>query len=207
MTNNEFFSLVCAYLGIAVTPWRLRFFAIWAKYESDGRLLSQAFNPLATTQDRHRVAIGNWNSVGVKIFSNGNDGAQSTAETITNGFYPAIVRLLNEQSFVIGDPELRKNFTTWVGSDAYGLQLLTEAQGITDSKGGVSVEPDLSLEDVMRVLSKAKMKEWLRDGDELLTGYEDLQVRVGQLELLVSQLNDVLSVVKKLDTFLRTYNT
>lgn len=205
MTNNEFFSLVCAYLGLPVTPWRLKFFSLWARYESDGRLLSQAFNPLATTQDRHRVAVGNWNSVGVKIFSNGNDGAQSTAETITNGFYPAIVRLLNNQEFAIGDPELRANFTTWVGSDAYGLQLLTEALAITDSKGTVVTETDLTLEDVLRVLSKAKMKEWLRDGDELLTGYEDLQIRLGNLELLVSQLNETITIAKKLDQFLKSY--
>jgi hypothetical protein len=206
MTNNEFFSLVCAYLGLPVTPWRLKFFALWARYESDGRLLSMAFNPLATTQDRHGVATGSWNSVGVKIFANGNDGAQSTAETITNGYYPAIVKLLEQQNFAVDDPELRKNFTTWVGSDAYGLSLLQEASLIQDSKEPLVVESSIGLEDVLRLLNKSKAKEWLQDGDELLTGYEDLQIRIGKLELLTSQIQEALDLVRKLDNFFKTYN-
>lgn len=206
MSNDEFFSLVCAYLNVPVTPWRLAMFAAWARYESDGRLLRLALNPLATTQDlKPPVAVGNWNSVGVKIFSNANHGAQATAETITNGFYPAIVNMINTQSLSIGDSALRDNFRTWVGSDAYGAALISEISKISASKEPVVVEKQFTLDDIIKVLGKAKLEEWLRDGDELLTGYEIEQIEQNKLESKILELEENIKRLMSLDEFLRNY--
>lgn len=205
MNNDEFFSLVCGFFGVPPTRWRLDMFDIWAGHESSGVLLEKAFNPLATTQDNHKVAIGNWNSVGVKIFANAYDGAQSTYETIINGYYPAIVKMIDTQEIIVGDSELRANFTTWVGDDHYGVTVINRVAALTSSKGDSVVTTQFTINDIVKLLNSTKLIEWLRDGDELLTGYEIEQGKLASLAVRLEALEAKLERVDKFIEFLTTF--
>lgn len=207
MTNDEFFTLVCGFFNVPATRWRLDMFNIWASHESSGVLLEKAFNPLATTQDNHKVAIGNWNSVGVKIFANAFDGAQSTYETIINGYYPAIVRMIDVQEVTVGDMELRSNFTTWVGDDHYGATVISRVAALTSSRGDSVVTTQFVINDIVKVLNSQKLLEWLRDGDELLTGYEIEQEKLALLTKKVEAIEAKLDRIDKFIDFLTSFQS
>lgn len=73
------------------------------------------YNPLATTQ--YMPGATEFNSVGVRNYPNRTVGLQATKETLLNGFYPNIVKALED-----GDPyaaqdkgELSAELHTWSG--------------------------------------------------------------------------------------------
>ncbi len=72
-------------------------------------------NPMNTTQSGPG-AIGDFNSVGVKIFDNAAHGVLATIATIHNGHYPYIIRALQGGrlgSALRSDPQVASNIGTW----------------------------------------------------------------------------------------------
>ena len=149
MTVDEFFAIVLRGLGMDPTPWRLAALRAWAQKEgmlraelSPHRRLDFHWNPLATTQPGRRktdnpfgAGPGKWNNanppLGVGIYADALAGAEATVDTLTNGFYPNILLSLKAQS-PIGAAV--NDFVTYVGSRAYGEELLAEWAALTESK-------------------------------------------------------------------------
>lgn len=154
MGQADFFKGVCQGLGLEATPWRVAVLEFWAGQEHhEGTLFKVGFNPLATTQNGdlnlsfdNGNGPGNWNSVPVRVYASPAAGIRATVETLTNGFYPNILRCLKDQT---GYPEARgpRDFTSWVGSDGYGQRVIDFMNSSKASKGlspsGVLTEADV----------------------------------------------------------------
>ena len=157
MSQDEFFSGVCRGLGLEPTPWRLAVFEFWAGQEHhEGTLFKVGFNPLATTQPGdlnlsfdNGNGPGHWNSVPVKVYASPAAGIRATVETLTNGHYPNILRCLKDQ---VGYPEAikPKDFTTWVGEEAYGKRVV-DFMNKTKASKGTPASGALSEADVRRI--------------------------------------------------------
>ena len=129
MDAEEFFSGLCRAMGWEPSAWRLAAFAEWARYE--GMPLEQTWNPLATTRASTAAVRnatydigfgpGNWNAVGVGVYRDAAAGIAATAETLQLDYYPTIRRCFaDETAFDSAVAE----FATYVGSDAYGRQIV-----------------------------------------------------------------------------------
>ena len=94
-TNEEKEALlaeVVEALGFAPTEWRVNFFKGWHPYEGT----RARFNPLATTRVINKGET-NFNSHGVKNYSNRHDGVQATVETLKLSYYTEVRRTLSQQ--------------------------------------------------------------------------------------------------------------
>jgi hypothetical protein len=95
VTLTDFMAAVLARIGAPASAVNLAVLNGIAKSEGTGLSI---WNPLDTTQGTSSdPGAGNYNSVGVKVFTNANAGIQATAETLLNGYYDAIVTGLREQ--------------------------------------------------------------------------------------------------------------
>jgi hypothetical protein len=170
VTLDGFFAAVCRGLDLEPTPWRIAVFRFWAGQEDhESRLFTQAFNPLATTQNGDLNTSfdighgpGNWNSVPVRVYRSAEAGVAATVKTLKNGFYPNILRCLADQT---GYAEARgpRDFTSWVGSESYGQRVIdfmnsTDASKVPAGPAGggaeaavVSVTDRLTEADVRRI--------------------------------------------------------
>lgn len=131
MTLTEYFTALCRAMGWEPTPWRLDVFGYWAQQE--GMPFERSWNPLATTRQAPELRYsnedigygpGNWNGVPVKLYATPEDGIEATRQTLMLDYYANIRRAFTDQvgySEVVGP----RDFTSWVGSDAYGTRVLT----------------------------------------------------------------------------------
>jgi hypothetical protein len=129
MTQDEFFGRVCEGMGWDPSAWRLAVFAEWAKCE--GMPLAQTWNPLATTRVSAAAARntgfdigfgpGNWNSVQVGVYRDAAAGIAASVETLSLDYYPTIRRCFADET---GYDGAVAEFATYVGSEAYGGQLV-----------------------------------------------------------------------------------
>jgi len=138
MTYDEFFAEICRRLGWGVTPWRLDVMKYWATHE--GMPFERTWNPWATTQPGdvdttydNGYGPGNWNWVPVRVYRTPEAGITATVETILNGYYPNILRCFQDQ---VGYQEAvgPQDFTSWVGSAAYGQNVVDYMNSTTASK-------------------------------------------------------------------------
>lgn len=79
---------VLSAIGAPLSKENISFLDSWANAEGG----SAAFNPLNTTQPEPGAT--NYNSVGVKEYTNAQQGIQATATTLENGYYPHILAAL-----------------------------------------------------------------------------------------------------------------
>ena len=93
-------------MGLPVTPNNLRFLTAWQGHEGG----SAAFNPLNTTQGMPGAT--NYNSVGVRNYTNPGVGLAATIKTLRNGYYPGILAALKSGN-PTWNPLLGKNLSTW----------------------------------------------------------------------------------------------
>lgn len=122
--------LMSMYL-LDLTPWRSEFLDFWALQE--GMSYDKTFNPFATTWLSTDVNLnnlynigygpGNWNSVPVRVYASQHDGVKATFNTLQLSYYNNIRKAISEQKI---NPDIvgPKDFTSWVGSDAYGKAIL-----------------------------------------------------------------------------------
>lgn len=118
--TEEFFLALCAELRLAVTPRLRGFLTTWPKHEG---VPVWIWNPLATTQlgRRSKVDIGSgpgkWNNAnppyGVGIYEDLLAGAQATAQTITNGYYPELMQSLLRGGVIVNRSALVAEINKW----------------------------------------------------------------------------------------------
>ncbi len=142
ITRDQFDTLLLQKLGIKPTAGLLRFLANWQSAETRAGSGTAQFNPFNDTLKEP----GSWNfntlnqqtGFGVQNYKSLADGIQATADTIRNGYYPALLAALrgnnlNALGVVTGQPSaaVRANLSTWgthnlpnLGSVGAGLQKL-----------------------------------------------------------------------------------
>ena len=96
----EYFTAVLEKIGRTPSVWRLQWFREWARYENTGA----RFNPLATTQpggefsaDPYWNSFGSENQYHVRNYATFDDGVLATAHTLVNGYYPAVLAMLDNE--------------------------------------------------------------------------------------------------------------
>lgn len=122
MTVNEtWYNAVCQYGNFPRTEWTRQFFDEWARWEG---VPERICNPLATTEPAPDLRSsedigfgpGRWNDAnppyGVGIYKSQAAGGEATARTLRNGYYPALVRALEQQD-VIDPNAVAANIRTW----------------------------------------------------------------------------------------------
>ena len=125
-TLDDFFAALSRRMGWEPTPWRLNVFKTMAQMEGTGL---QAWNPLDTTHPFG--AVGNWNSVGVKIYPDMKTGVEATARTLQEPQYAGLVATMKAES---PQPGVEQGLMTW-GWQANG-QLSPAGQQILGAMGG-----------------------------------------------------------------------
>lgn len=148
MNIDEYFAEVCRQMGWEPTMWRLTVFGEWARSEGissgDGyRTLGFHWNPLATTYIGRRSTVdigsgpGKWNNAnngqGVGIYADAAAGIEATVVTLRLPFYQNIRRCFADQNgyqAAIGP----QDFTSWVGSAAYGAAMVNFMNATNASK-------------------------------------------------------------------------
>lgn len=118
--TEEFFLALCAELRLTVTPRLRGFLTTWPKYEG---VPVWIWNPMATTQIGHRSTVdvgsgpGKWNTAnppnGVGIYEDLYAGAQATAATITNGYYPELMATLLRGGVIANALTLSAEIQKW----------------------------------------------------------------------------------------------
>lgn len=155
MNQSDFFVLVCKARGWLPTKWRIAVFNFWAWHETPRRtdgntdLYDLAFNPLATTQpvrtedykqENRGFGLGNWNSVPVRMYRTPEIGAQATADTMSSDWYYHWVNqcFIDQKGYqeAVGGPGQgnERDFHSWVGSIAYGQDVVNFMNSCTESK-------------------------------------------------------------------------
>lgn len=148
VNEEEFFTGVLGGLdgGMPSTPWRLAVFSEWHRHE--GMPLGDTWNPIATTWLSDNTPLnltwnvgygpGNWNSVPVRVYLNPDSGIRATYQTLNLDYYPNVRRCFRDQT---GYQEAVNELATYVGSVAYGQQLVNFMNTCTESKGGIDLTP------------------------------------------------------------------
>ena len=118
--TEEFFLALCAALGLAVTARLRGFLTTWPRHEG---VPVWIWNPLATTQLGRRSTVdigqgpGRWNDAnppyGVGIYADLQAGAEATAATIRNGYYPEVLATLMRGGVIDQRARLANEITTW----------------------------------------------------------------------------------------------
>lgn len=150
MNEQEFFSAVLRGLRIPPSAKRLRMLAEWHRRE--GMPLEETWNPLATTwwfdgqptlsSQNIGYGPGNWNSVPVRIYATPQDGIYATVATLAQDYYTNIIRCLRDETgYEAAIPE----FATYVGSWAYGQELVQAWQAIGQEGGGTPSMDEIDL--------------------------------------------------------------
>jgi len=198
MNRDEFFAEVCRRLGWEPTPWRIAVFSEWARRE--GMPFERTFNPLATTRLSAATPLnlsydigfgpGCWNAVPVRVYRDAGAGVAATVETLGLDYYPNIRRCFAGET---GYDEAIPEFATYVGSEAYGRDLVAFMRGLAPSQPGAhSFEERLArLERIVggngidaeghRLVDEAALA-WLDErGMSLFLGLAHTQIAIAQL--------------------------
>lgn len=172
-TERDFAAAVCEGMGWQPTPWRVGSLLFWGGNEfpdddhnGNSDLFDQAFNPLATTRLSPNTALnlsfnngygpGNWNGVPVRVYASFEDGVRATVETLKLSYYPWIRKCFEDQT---GYQEAvgPNDFTSWVGSAAYGQRVVNFMQSYAASKTleviGGTQGPPIDATDAERIAS------------------------------------------------------
>ena len=95
-------------IGAPATAANISFLDAWQAAEGG----SATYNPLNTTQPS--AGATNYNSVGVKNYASAQQGAAATAQTLANGYYPAILAgLQSGNPLSQNSASLASELSTW----------------------------------------------------------------------------------------------
>jgi len=106
-----------------------------------GHALRADVHPLATTRLSPATPLdesfdigfgpGCWNGVPVRVYRDAEAGIAATVETLSLDYYPNIRRCFADET---GYNEAIPEFATYVGSDAYGKDLVAFMRGLPPSR-------------------------------------------------------------------------
>jgi hypothetical protein len=109
-SEKAFISAVLADMGAPATTANVNSIAAWFPHEFPSWPPSAQFNPMATTQQM--PGSTQYNSAGVQNYPDAKTGATATAQTLTNGKYPNIVKALRAGTGICGGG-FASEFSTW----------------------------------------------------------------------------------------------
>lgn len=198
MGLDEFFAQLCRAMGWEPTPWRIAVFKEWARFE--GMPFERTWNPLATsrapgpgvktTSEDIGYGPGNWNSVPVRIYATPNDGIEATRQTLMLEYYPWVRQCFRDQR-PYEEARGPRDFTSWVGHDAYGGQLLAFMATTTAPKTLDAVGGDSRLDEVVAAFGGMDaIRAWNMRGNHLLTGYG---IEQGELDRVEAKLDALIA--------------
>jgi cell wall-associated NlpC family hydrolase len=93
--------------------------ASWFPHEYPSWPPWAANNPMSSTLPAPGSTA--YDSAGVQNYPSATEGAQATAETLADGYYPLIVADLKSGSGLCGNPSLAGEFLTWSGNGYSGV--------------------------------------------------------------------------------------
>jgi hypothetical protein len=93
--------------------------AAWFPHEFPSFPPAAAWNPMASTLQMPGSTI--YNGVGVQNYTDPSEGAQATALTLADGWYPHILAALKSGNGLCGNPSLTGDFLVWSGNGYSGV--------------------------------------------------------------------------------------
>jgi hypothetical protein len=121
-SETAFLTAALADLGARATRSNTSSLARWVAHETPWPPVA-ANNPLNSTQPMPGSTAYNYLPGGgsVQNYPTAAEGAQATARTLANGFYPQILAALKAGIGLCGNPNLANEFATWSGGGYYGV--------------------------------------------------------------------------------------
>jgi hypothetical protein len=119
--NQEWYDALVDAAQFPRTQWTRRFFDEWAQWEGVPEWIC---NPLATTEPAPELRSsrdlgfgpGKWNNAnppyGVGIYKDQRSGGIATARTLRNGYYPVLIRAIENQD-ITNQNGTAANIRTW----------------------------------------------------------------------------------------------
>lgn len=118
-SENAFIRAVLADMGAPATQADITSLASWFPHEFPSWPPMAANNPMASTM--RAAGSTTYNSAGVQNYPTAAEGAQATAGTLANGYYPLIAAALRSGRGLCGNPSLAGEFLTWSGNGYSGV--------------------------------------------------------------------------------------
>lgn len=114
-SQDSFIRAVLADLGAPATQADITSLASWFPHEGT----AAANNPMASTMPEPGATVFNYD--GVRNYVSPSQGAEATAATLDNGYYPLIVAALRSGAGLCGNSSLAGEFLTWSGNGYSGV--------------------------------------------------------------------------------------
>ena len=177
-------------ISAPVTKENISFLDSWANAEGG----SAAYNPLNTTQPEPGAT--NYNSVGVKIFTDAQSGVTATATTLENGLYPDLLAALRS-----GNPlahitdAVKAQLNTWGTGSSFlanaGSASAPTSQPIIGPGGIIDTSPSNPLE---FQVGSFDLGQWAQANRALLIGIGMLIL--GAVIILSNHESEITEAVK-----------
>jgi hypothetical protein len=117
-SEDAFIRATLADLGAPATQANVTSLASWFPHEFPAWPPMAANNPMATTMPA--AGSTTYNGVGVQNYPDASEGAQATAQTLDDGYYPGIAAALRSGRGLCGG-SLASEFLTWSGNGYSGV--------------------------------------------------------------------------------------
>jgi hypothetical protein len=115
-SETAFITAVLADLGAPGSQANVASLAAWFPHEFPSWPPAASWNPMASTLQMPGSTV--YNSAGVQDYASAAEGAQATALTLADGYYPLIVADLRSGRGLCGDTAIAAELLTWSG-DGY----------------------------------------------------------------------------------------
>ena len=118
-SETAFITAVLADLGAPGSQANITSLVSWFPHEFSSWPPGAAWNPMASTMQMPGSAT--YNSAGVQDYASAAEGAQATALTLADGYYPLIVARLRSGRGLCGDTAIAAELLTWSGNGYSGV--------------------------------------------------------------------------------------
>jgi len=118
-SEASFIRATLADLGAPATSANIYSLAAWFPHEYPSWPPYAANNPMSSTE--RMPGSTTYNGVGVQNYPTAAEGAQATAMTLANGYYPLIVAALRSGQGLCGNPSIAGELLTWSGNGYSGV--------------------------------------------------------------------------------------
>jgi hypothetical protein len=119
--ETAFIRAVLADLGAPASQADVTSLADWFPHEYPAWPPWAENNPMASTQTAPGSTVYKHSSAGVQNYPTAAEGAEATAQTLADGWYPQILAALKAGSGLCGNPDLDAEFLTWSGNGYPGV--------------------------------------------------------------------------------------
>jgi hypothetical protein len=118
-SETAFIAAVLADLGAPASQANVASLAAWFPHEFPSWPPGSSWNPMASTLQMPGSTA--YNSAGVQNYASAAEGAQATALTLADGYYPLIVAGLRSGRGLCGDAAIAAELLTWSGNGYSGV--------------------------------------------------------------------------------------